>query len=119
MAQELDDVSGATVALSAVALAALLCLRQFVPILPAALIVVVVAIGVSWAFDLGDHGIALVGPVEGGLPRPTFQPRRSATSSRSCLPPPVSSSCRSRTRSSRRGRSRESGGSTSERRRSF
>ncbi len=72
MAHELDDVSGATVALSAFALAALLCLRRFMPILPGALIVVVVSIGVSWAFDLGDHGIALVGPVEGGLPRPTF-----------------------------------------------
>ncbi len=72
MAQELDDVSGATVALSGVALAALICLRRFLPILPGALIVVAAAIGVSWALDLGDHGIALVGPVEGGLPRPTF-----------------------------------------------
>ena len=72
MAQELGDVSGATMALSAVALTVLICLRRFLPILPGALIVVVAAIGVSWAFDLGDHGIALVGPVEGGLPRPTF-----------------------------------------------
>ena len=72
MAQELGDVSGATMALSALALAALISLRRFLPILPGALIVVAAAIGVSWAFDLGDHGIALVGPVEGGLPRPTF-----------------------------------------------
>ena len=35
MAQELDDVSGATVALSGVALAALICLRRFLPSFPA------------------------------------------------------------------------------------
>jgi high affinity sulfate transporter 1 len=68
---ELGDVSGATLALSVVAIAALLGMKRFVSFLPGALIVVVAAIGLSWAFDLGDHGIALVGPVEGGLPRPT------------------------------------------------
>jgi sulfate permease, SulP family len=71
MAHELGDVSGATVAVSVVALAALAGLRRYLPILPGALIVVVAAIGVSWALDFGEHGIALVGPVEGGLPRPT------------------------------------------------
>ena len=70
--RELDDVSGATVAVSAVALATLAGLRRFVPLLPGALIVVVGAIGASWAFDFGSHGIALVGPVEGGLPRPAL-----------------------------------------------
>jgi SulP family sulfate permease len=72
IANELGDVSGATVVVSVVALAALAALRRFVPLLPGALIVVVAAIGVSWAFDFGDRGIALVGPVEGGLPRPTI-----------------------------------------------
>ena len=72
IAKELDDVSGATVAVSAVALATLAGLRRLVPLLPGALIVVVGAIGASWAFDFGSHGIALVGPVEGGLPRPTL-----------------------------------------------
>jgi len=72
IAKELDDVSGATVAVSVVALATLAGLRRFVPLLPGALIVVVGAIGASWAFDFGSHGIALVGPVEGGLPRPTL-----------------------------------------------
>ena len=69
--KELGDVSGATMAVSAVALVTLVCLKRFMPFLPGALIVVVAAIGVSWWFDLGSHGIALVGPVEGGLPRPT------------------------------------------------
>jgi SulP family sulfate permease len=71
MAHELGDVSGATVAVSVVALATLAGLRRYLPILPGALIVVVAAIGISWALDFGEHGIALVGPVEGGLPRPT------------------------------------------------
>jgi SulP family sulfate permease len=70
--RELGDVSGATIALSAVALAALLSLRRFLPALPGALLVVVVAITASWALDFADHGIATVGPVSAGLPHPTI-----------------------------------------------
>ena len=72
VARELGDVSGATVALSVVALTALLLLRRFLPFLPGALLVVVTAIAASWALDFADHGIATVGPVSGGLPRPTL-----------------------------------------------
>ena len=72
VARELGDVSGATVALSAVALAALLSLRRFLPALPGALLVVAGAIAASWAFDFAGHGIATVGPVPGGLPRPSL-----------------------------------------------
>ena len=70
--RELGDVSGATLAVSVAALGALLGLRRFVPIVPGALIVVVTAIALSWGFDLASHGVAIVGPVEGGLPRPTL-----------------------------------------------
>jgi sulfate permease, SulP family len=70
--RELGDVSGATLAVSVAALAALLGLRRFLPAVPGALVVVVAAIGASWAFDLADHGISIVGPVPGGLPRPTL-----------------------------------------------
>ena len=70
--RELDEVSGATVALSAVTLTALLLLRRFMPALPGALLVVVGAIAGSWAFDFAAHGIATVGPVPGGLPRPSL-----------------------------------------------
>lgn len=66
--RELGDVSGPTVAVSAVSLTALLLMRFFAPRLPAALIVVVAAIGVSWAVDLASHGIAVVGPIAAGLP---------------------------------------------------
>jgi MFS superfamily sulfate permease-like transporter len=68
IAQELGDVSGATVAVSVVALVALFLLRRFVPRVPGALVVVVAAIGASWAFDFKSHGIAVVGSISGGLP---------------------------------------------------
>jgi high affinity sulfate transporter 1 len=70
--QELGDVSGSTIAVSVVSLAALIILRRFVPFLPGALIVVVTAIAASWALDLASHGVAIVGPVPGGLPHPTL-----------------------------------------------
>ena len=71
VAGELGNVSGATVVVSVVSLTALFVLRFFVPRVPGALLVVVVAIGVSWGFDLASHGIATVGPIASGLPRPT------------------------------------------------
>src|SRR5262245_7880432 len=70
--KELGEISGTTLAVSVVSLAALLVLRRFVPLLPGALIVVVAAIGLSWALDFAAHGVAIVGPVPGGLPRPTI-----------------------------------------------
>jgi len=65
---ELGSVSGTTVAVSVVSLAALFCLRLAIPKLPAALLVVLAAIGLSWAFDFAAHGIAVVGPIPAGLP---------------------------------------------------
>jgi len=65
---ELGNVSGTTVAVSVVSLAALFCLRLLIPKLPAALLVVLAAIGLSWAFDFAAHGIAVVGPIPAGLP---------------------------------------------------
>jgi MFS superfamily sulfate permease-like transporter len=43
------------VAVSLLSLAALFGLRRMVPKLPAALLVVVTAIGLSWGFDLAAH----------------------------------------------------------------
>ena len=68
MVRELDDVSGLTVALAAVALVTLFSLRAVLPKLPAALLVVVAAIAVSWALDLQAHGVAVVGVIPAGLP---------------------------------------------------
>lgn len=66
--RELGDVSGTTIIVSALALGALLPLRFVMPRLPAALIVVVAGIALSWALDLEAHGVAVVGPIPGGLP---------------------------------------------------
>ena len=66
--QELGTVSGPTAALAGCTLAVLFLLRRFVPKLPAALIVVVTAIGLSWGFDFASHGIAIVGAIPSGLP---------------------------------------------------
>ena len=66
--RELGSVSGLTVALAAGSLATLLVLRRFMPRLPAALVVVVIAVGLSWAANLQAHGVAVVGTVPAGLP---------------------------------------------------
>jgi len=66
--EELGSVSGVTLAIGAVSLAALLGLRLVMPKLPAALFLVVVAIGLSWALDFAAHGITVVGPIPAGLP---------------------------------------------------
>ena len=69
--RELGDVSGITLAVSIASLAAMFGLRRFLPIVPGALVVVVGAIGASWVLDLAAHGVATVGPVASGLPRPS------------------------------------------------
>jgi sulfate permease, SulP family len=70
--QELGEVSGTTVIVSAVSLGALLGIRRFLPLIPASLIVVVVSICVSWAVDLAGDGVAVVGTIPSGLPSITI-----------------------------------------------
>jgi sulfate permease, SulP family len=60
------------VVVAAVALAVLLAFRFYVPRVPGAMVVVVGAIGASWALDLAGHGVAVVGLIPSGLPRPTL-----------------------------------------------
>ena len=64
------DLSPATVLVGLVALAVILGLRFAFPRIPGALILVVGGLIGSVAFDLGSHGVALVGPVPRGLPLP-------------------------------------------------
>jgi SulP family sulfate permease len=66
--RELGDVSGATLAVGVTALAALLLLRFLVPLVPAALLVVIAAIALSWGLDFESHGVAVVGSIPSGLP---------------------------------------------------
>jgi SulP family sulfate permease len=69
---KLGDWSWATVALSAACLLILFLLARYTPRLPAALIVLVLAIIASSLFALSDHGIQVVGEIPKGLPRFTF-----------------------------------------------
>jgi high affinity sulfate transporter 1 len=57
-----------TLSLSAVVAGGILVGHRLVPRLPIALFVVVGTIAASAAFDLARHGIAVIGPVPGGLP---------------------------------------------------
>jgi sulfate permease, SulP family len=64
----LGDASLVTVSVGAVALAVVFGLRVIAPRIPGALVLVVGGLVASWLFDLGTHGVALVGEVPRGLP---------------------------------------------------
>jgi MFS superfamily sulfate permease-like transporter len=68
LVREVGMVSGITVAVSVVTLTCLMLFRTWLPRLPAALVVVLASIGISWALDLASHGVAVVGSVPAGLP---------------------------------------------------
>jgi len=64
----LGDASLVTVLVGAVALAVVFGVRVIAPRIPGALVLVVGGLTASWLFDLGAHGVALVGEVPRGLP---------------------------------------------------
>jgi MFS superfamily sulfate permease-like transporter len=64
----LGDTSGTTLVVGASALALLFGVERLAPGLPGGLIALVVGIAVSAAFDLVNHGVAVVGEVPSGLP---------------------------------------------------
>lgn len=64
----LDDTNGATLAVGSVALLVVFGLRVVAPRVPGALVLLVGGLFASYLFDLGDHGVALVGDVPRGLP---------------------------------------------------
>src|SRR3954447_5240162 len=66
----LGATDGLTLLVAVVALATILGLRFLAPAIPGALVLVVGGLVGSWAFDLGDRGVALVGHVPRGLPLP-------------------------------------------------
>src|SRR4051794_16507829 len=68
----LDEAHLLTVAIGVVSMAALLVMRRVDRKLPGPLFVVVVAIVVSAVFDLQAQGVAIVGAVPAGLPRPAI-----------------------------------------------
>jgi high affinity sulfate transporter 1 len=66
----LGDVHWTTVVVGVVSIAVILGLRFAAPKVPGALILVVGGLLASHLFDLGSHGVALVGTVPRGLPAP-------------------------------------------------
>jgi high affinity sulfate transporter 1 len=68
----LGDVHGTTLLVGAGALAVILGLRRVAPAVPGALVLVAGGLVASALFDLGDHGVALVGDVPSGLPVPAL-----------------------------------------------
>ncbi len=66
------QVNPPTLALSALVVCCILCARHFLPRLPVPLFAVLTGIGTSYAYDFSGHGIAVIGPVPGGLPSLTF-----------------------------------------------
>jgi len=64
----LGDTHLLTVAVGAIALVVVFGVRAITPRIPGALVLVVGGLLVSWLFDLGTHGVALVGEVPRGLP---------------------------------------------------
>jgi sulfate permease, SulP family len=68
VARALPDAHWADAALSAGVIVIVLAARRITRRIPGALIAVIIAIGLSRAADLAGHGVAVVGPVPGGLP---------------------------------------------------
>jgi high affinity sulfate transporter 1 len=64
----LGGVNWATVVVGIVSLVVVFGLRVIAPRIPGALVLVVGGLLASWIFDLGTHGVALVGEVPRGLP---------------------------------------------------
>ncbi len=72
--RNLSAVHWTTFAVAAVALAAILALRFFAPSVPGALVLLVGGLLATRLFDLGAHGVELVGHVPRGLPSPRLPP---------------------------------------------
>ena len=66
----LDDIHWTTLLVGATALAVVLVLRRLAPAVPGALVLVAGGLLASSVFDLGAHGVSLVGDVPSGLPAP-------------------------------------------------
>jgi sulfate permease, SulP family len=68
----IDQTDGLTLLVGIGSLAILLGIPQVAPAIPGALVAVVLGIGVVELFDLGVHGVAIVGSISPGLPSLAF-----------------------------------------------
>lgn len=72
LGSHLDQVQAISITVGLLAIALLAGLQRFVPRAPAALTVVVLGIVVSWILGLEARGVAVLGFVPPGLPRPRW-----------------------------------------------
>ena len=68
LVRSLGSTDGATLAVGFGSLALVLLLRRFVPVVPGSLVAVAVGIALVELFDLDQHGVAIVGSIDAGLP---------------------------------------------------
>jgi sulfate permease, SulP family len=68
----LGDTHGMTLLVGLVSLCVILAVRFMKPVIPGALVLVAGGIVAARVFDLGAHGVDLVGHVPSGLPSPTL-----------------------------------------------
>ena len=66
--ENIGDISWTTVAVSAGVLVVILGMKFVTGKIPGALIAVIGSIFISWHWNLASHGVAILGPVPGGLP---------------------------------------------------
>lgn len=65
----LGDTDAATLAVGVAALLLVLLLRRWLPLVPGSLVAVLLGIAAVALFDLEAEGVAVVGPIDAGLPR--------------------------------------------------
>jgi high affinity sulfate transporter 1 len=65
---ELGSTSGITLLVGAASLVLVVALKELAPVVPGSLVAVLLGIVVVNLFDLDQHGVAIVGPIESGLP---------------------------------------------------
>ncbi|MEU0397060.1 sulfate permease [Streptomyces sp. NPDC006208] len=70
--RHLPDAQPATVAFAGAALVLLFTTPRFLPAVPGPLLVVVLGTAMVAAFGLDEHGVAVIGEVPAGLPRPAL-----------------------------------------------
>jgi sulfate permease, SulP family len=66
---QLADVQPATLGIGLASLVLVLVLRRWLPLVPGSLVVVLLSIAAVAVLDLAASGVAVVGPIDAGLPR--------------------------------------------------
>ena len=68
LVRHLGDTDALTLVVGLASLAAILSLKRWLPVVPGSLVVVLLGVLAATLFDLGAHGVDLVGAIKAGLP---------------------------------------------------